>query len=65
AGGRKWLRSLRAGTSYLAGNPPELHFGLGKVTGPAVVTVDWPSGRRSTHQVAELSRWIVLEEPGA
>jgi hypothetical protein len=61
--GRRFVRSLRAGTSYLAGNPPELHFGLGRVEGPATVTVDWPSGARSTHAVDELSRWIVLEEP--
>lgn len=56
-------RSLRAGTSYLGGNAPELHFGLGKATGPLRISVRWPSGKLSEHNVNEVDRMIRIEEP--
>ncbi|TAJ25035.1 MAG: CRTAC1 family protein, partial [Planctomycetota bacterium] len=60
AGGRTWLRELRAGTSYLAGNPPELHFGLGALAKIDAIEVRWPDGVRTQHAAAELDRWIAL-----
>lgn len=60
-GERRWARSLRAGTSYLAGNPLELHFGLGRVEGPAVIDVRWPDGVTTEHRIEALSRWITIE----
>jgi len=65
AGERTWLRSLRAGTSYLGGNAPELHFGLGAVTSVDVVRVRWPSGRTSEHAVPRVDRFVTLDEPDA
>jgi len=60
AGERSWTRSLRAGTSYLAGNPPELHFGLGASAGPVEVAVLWPDGTSTRHVLAEVDRWVTL-----
>jgi hypothetical protein len=57
------VRTVRAGRSYLVGNPPEVHFGLGGGSGPVTVRIDWPSGQTSTHAVEQLSRWHRWSEP--
>ncbi|MBL8861370.1 MAG: CRTAC1 family protein [Planctomycetes bacterium] len=62
AGGKRFLRTLRAGTGYLSGNAPELHFGLGNVQS-ATCTVTWPAGRSSTHTLEALDRFVTLAEP--
>ena len=62
-GTRTLRRSLRAGTSYLGGNPPELHFGLGRAPGELELVVRWPSGTESRHVPAALDRVITLQEP--
>lgn len=43
AGGRRQMRQLRAGSSYLSQDDHRLHFGLGQATG-ARVRVRWPDG---------------------
>lgn len=63
AGGRKLLRSLRAGTSYLCGNAPELHFGLGDATSVASCVVRWPNGRETTHAIEGVDRYVTIAEP--
>ena len=63
AGERKLLRSLRAGTSYLSGNAPELHFGLGEATSVTSCTVRWPSGRETTHAIDGVDRFVTIAEP--
>jgi len=63
AGARSWLRELRAGSSYLAGNPPELHFGLGARERVDEVEVRWPDGARTQHAVDGLDRWVTLRRP--
>jgi hypothetical protein len=63
AGELEHLRVLRAGTSYLAGNAPELHFGLGAVERIDEVEVHWPSGRVTRHADLELDAWQTLAEP--
>jgi hypothetical protein len=60
AGGREWLRELRAGTSYLSGNPPELHVGLGAVERIDSIEVRWPDGHRTQHVPEAVDRWITL-----
>ncbi|MEX1024293.1 MAG: CRTAC1 family protein [Planctomycetota bacterium] len=62
AGDRTWLSTLRAGTGYLGGNAPELHFGLGDVEAVDRVSVRWPDGTLSEHGV-ELDRWVTLKRP--
>jgi hypothetical protein len=60
-GNQSWRRSLEAGTSYLAGNPPELHFGLG--TGPDRVQAEirWPSGATSNLEL-QVDGWRTVRE---
>ena len=60
-GNQSWRRSLGAGTSYLAGNPPELHFGLG--TGPDRVQAEirWPSGATSNLEL-QVDGWRTVRE---
>lgn len=62
AEGRKPLRrSVRAGSGYLGGGPPELHFGLGPEAGDEVrIEVRWPDGVVTTHTVAS-GEWHTLE----
>ena len=55
-------RSLRAGTGYLSGNPPELHFGLGPEKLVAQVTVRWPSGNTTDHGVIGVDQYVTLTE---
>ena len=61
SGTRSWRRSLRAGTSYLAGNPPELHFGLGTVPDRVQAKIRWPSGATSTLEL-EVDGWRTVRE---
>lgn len=63
AGGKQLLRSLRAGTGYLSGNAPELHFGLGEATSVTACTVRWPSGRETTHAIDGVDRCVTIPEP--
>ena len=44
--GRTLTREVHAGSSYLAGEDPRLHFGLGAVDQPVQVEVVWPDGRQ-------------------
>ena len=62
AGALVQRRSLRAGTSYLAGNPSELHFGLGDAERVEVVEVRWPDGSESLHEVEGVDRVLVLAQ---
>lgn len=63
AGGRKLLRSLRAGTGYLSGNAPELHFGLGEASIVTSCTVRWPSGAETSHAIDGVDRFVTIAEP--
>ena len=63
AGGKRLRRSLRAGSGYLAGNPAELHFGLGSARKIDSCTVRWPSGRESEHAIEAVGRIVTLVEP--
>ncbi|MCY2960384.1 MAG: CRTAC1 family protein [Planctomycetota bacterium] len=63
AGDKKLLRSMRAGTGYLSGNAPELHFGLGEAASVTACTVRWPSGRETTHVVKSVDRFVTFTEP--
>ncbi len=45
AGGRRQVREVRAGSSYLSQDDLRLHFGLGAATRVDRIEVRWPSGR--------------------
>jgi hypothetical protein len=42
--GRRLLREVQAGSSYLSSEDPRLHFGLGRAARVAKVTVRYPDG---------------------
>lgn len=48
AGGTRTKRVVRPVYSYLAGNDPRVHVGLGATDGIDRVTVTWPDGARET-----------------
>jgi hypothetical protein len=57
------VQVLRAGSSYLVGNAPQLHFGLGQAVRVDELRVRWPSGRESVQRELAARRVHVLEEP--
>jgi hypothetical protein len=46
AGERRWMRWINPATSFLCGNDPRAHFGLGSVDRVDDITVYWPDGSR-------------------
>jgi hypothetical protein len=62
-GAKKLRRSLRAGTSYLGGNAPELHFGLGESAKIDACSVRWPDGKETKHAIAKTDAFVTLVEP--
>ena len=51
--GRRLVRELQAGSSYLSSEDPRAHFGLGKATKVSLLTVRYPDGKeRRLHNVA-------------
>ena len=52
-GGRRLVREVRAGSSYLSSEDPRVHFGLGKATGLTRLVVRYPGDKvRTLHGVA-------------
>lgn len=45
AGGTRQVRAVRPNQGYCSSNDPRVHFGLGKSTEVAEVTVRWPRGK--------------------
>ena len=62
--GRRLVREVQAGSSYLSSEDPRVHFGLGQATRVSELIVHFPSGRE-THLVAvPVNRLVtVREEP--
>ncbi len=62
-GDRLLRRSMRSGGSYLAGNAPELVFGLADHDEAVVLNIRWPSGGESEHRIEKVDRYVTIEEP--
>ncbi len=61
AGGRKQLREIRSGGSYLSQSDLRPFFGLGDYSGPVSVEVRMPGGRRWSWQGLEVDRLHTLD----
>lgn len=62
AGGRTQVRELRAGGTFVASGPPELHFGLGRAAWVDHLAVRWPGGKVSTLGGLPADRSIEVDE---
>ena len=62
AGGRRWMRVVRGGGSYLSHSDPTVTVGLGNARRVDRVEIRWPSGRRQTLQDPPLDRVLVVTE---
>jgi hypothetical protein len=62
ANGRRWVRLINPGYSYLCSNDPRAHFGLGKASRVDEIEVLWPDGSaevfsgRAADQIVELRK---------
>lgn len=61
--GRRLVREVYAGSSYLASEDPRLHFGLGRYTAVPRVVVRWPDGRELELRDVPVNRRLVISGP--
>ncbi len=62
-GGKRLIRPVRSGTSYLSQDDLRQHFGLGKSTKVDAIEVRWPDGATSKHTTSGVDRHLVLKQP--
>lgn len=62
AGGRRLRRDVRTGYSYLAGNDPRVHVGLGSVATIDGVIVRWPGGAHEQFGPFESNQVIEIRQ---
>jgi len=60
--GKRQVRYVRTGSSYLSQSALSLHFGLGQAEGVTSVEVDWPGGGRQKWLQLPTNRRIQLFE---
>jgi enediyne biosynthesis protein E4 len=61
ADGRRWVRQVQAGNSYLSSSDPRAHFGLGKAGAIERITVAWPDGLVEVFPGRPADQAIVLQ----
>ena len=62
AGGRRWVRHLNPGSSYLSSNDPRLHFGFGAVDRVDALEVVWPDGDEELFAGTKADRLVVVSK---
>jgi hypothetical protein len=60
--GRRLVRTLQAGSSYLSSSDPRVLFGLGDETSVKKLTIQWPSGTLQTVENLPAGRYVKIEE---
>jgi hypothetical protein len=65
ADGRKMVRRCGTDGSYLSASDRRVHFGLGKTSRAATVTVRWPSGAKTVARDVPADRIVTLREGDA
>lgn len=63
-GGRKLVRTVDGGGSYLSASDVRIHFGLGAATEVERLEVRWPSGRLERREHVACGRVLTWEENG-
>ncbi|HXH97743.1 MAG TPA: CRTAC1 family protein, partial [Gaiellaceae bacterium] len=64
ADGRSFTQEVHAGSSYLSSEDPRVHFGLGKTTRVAELTVRYPSGKTTRLRNVRADRIVTVPPPG-
>ena len=64
SGNTRQVREVMAGSSFLGGHDPRVHFGLGDRTSVDSLEVEWPSGTIDRLRDLAADRLIVLTEGG-
>jgi hypothetical protein len=62
AGGLVQYASVRSGESYLSGNDPRVHFGLGRKSSIDALEIRWPSGHVDLLRSVPVDRIVTVEE---
>ncbi len=62
SGGRRQVKEVVSGASYLASNDPRIHFGLGAEKLVERVKVHWPSGQADSWEDLPVNRMVTLRE---
>ena len=63
AGGRRQIREIQSGTSFLSQNSLVAHFGLDKASNVDLLTVKWPSGVVQELTRVPVNQKITVTEP--
>src|SRR4051812_25942568 len=61
--GRRLVREVQAGSSYLSSEDPRVHFGLGTATNVSELVVRYPDGRSVTRSNVLADRIVVVRKP--
>lgn len=64
AGGKRQMREIRSGGSYVSQNDLRMHYGLGSYAGKITVTARLPGGLERTWSGVETGRIVQLRLPG-
>jgi len=62
-GGRKLVRDVLAGSSYLSSEDPRVHFGLGEAKSLRRLVIRWPSGQETTLEDVAADQLVTVEAP--
>ena len=62
AEGRRWVRHLNPGSSYLCSNDPRVHFGLGPVERVEAIEVVWPDGYEEVFAGTAVDRAVIVSK---
>src|SRR3954454_21248206 len=61
--GRRLVREVEAGSSYLSSEDPRVHFGLGAATSVSQLIVRYPDGRSVSRTDVPADRIVVVRKP--
>ena len=59
--GRRLVREVQAGSSYLSSEDPRVHFGLGKATKVSELIVRWPNGKVTRRRDLAADRILIVK----
>lgn len=62
AGGRRWVRWLNPGYSYVCSHDPRVHFGLGAATRVDRIEVLWPDGTAESFLGCEVDQHVTVRK---